>query len=306
MKLSRQKFSHYALASLVSLAVALGIGTTGAFSQSSTVKIDGSSTVFPIAEAAAEDFMKANSGTQVTVGVSGTGGGFKKFCAGEIDIANASRPIRSSEIDACKAKGVEYVTVEIAKDALTIVVNKDNTWLQEITTAELKKLWEPEAEKTITRWNEVNSSWPKEKIALFGPGSDSGTFDFFTAAIVGREDYSRADYTATEDDNIIVQGVARNVYALGYFGLAYYLENQDKLRAVKVNKVMPSAETVNNGAYTPLARPLYMYVKKSSLSSNPQVRAFVEFSLENATELVAEVGYVPLPESRYTSALQRL
>lgn len=306
MKLSRQKFSHYALASLVSLAVALGIGTTGAFSQSSAIKIDGSSTVFPLSEAMAEEFMKANPGAQVTVGVSGTGGGFKKFCAGEIDIANASRPIRNSEIETCKAKGIEYVPIEIAKDALTIVVSKKNTWLTNITKEELKKLWEPEAEGTITHWNEVNSSWPKEKIALFGPGSDSGTFDYFTAVIVGREDYSRADYTATEDDNNIVNGVARDPNALGYFGFAYYLENAEELRAVSVNGIEPSVQTVNNGAYHPLARPLYIYVKKSSLSSNPQVKAFVEFSLKNATRLVEEVGYVPLPESSYTSALGRL
>lgn len=306
MKLSRQKFSRYALAGVITLAAGFGIGTTKAFSQGSTIKIDGSSTVYPISEAMAEDFMKDNPGTEVTVGVSGTGGGFKKFCAGETDIANASRPIRKSEEDACKAKKVEYVTIEIAKDALTVVVNRNNTWLKNITTAQLKKLWEPEAEKKITHWNEVDPTWPKEKISLYGPGTDSGTFDYFTAAIVGVEDFSRADYTATEDDNVIVQGVASDRNALGYFGFAYYQENTGKLRAVSVNGVEPSAQTVNNGAYHPLARSLYIYVKKSSLESNPKVKAFVEFSLKNATQMVAEVGYVPLPESRYTSILSGL
>ncbi|MFZ4641218.1 MAG: PstS family phosphate ABC transporter substrate-binding protein [Nodosilinea sp.] len=306
MKLSRQKFSHYALAGVVTLATALGVGATSALSQSATtVKIDGSSTVYPISEAMAEEFMKANSGTQVTVGVSGTGGGFKKFCAGETDISNASRPIKKSEIEACKAKGIEYTEIEIGKDAITIVVNPKNTWLTNITPAELKKMWEPEAEKKITMWNEINPAWPKKDIKLYGPGTDSGTFDYFTAAIVGVEDFSRADYTATEDDNVIVTGVEGNEGALGYFGYAYYLENQGKLKAVQVNGVMPSPETINNGAYHPLARSLYIYVKKSSLSGNPKVKSFVEFMLKNPT-IISDVGYVPLPENRYTAALNKL
>ncbi|MBU6229038.1 MAG: PstS family phosphate ABC transporter substrate-binding protein [Cyanobacteria bacterium REEB459] len=307
MKLSRQRFSHYALGSVVTLAVALGIGTTNAFSQSSTtIKVDGSSTVYPISEAMAEEFMKQNSGTQVTVGVSGTGGGFKKFCAGETDISNASRPIKKSEIEACKAKGIEYTEIEIGKDALSVVVSTKNTWLTDITIAELKKLWEPDAEKKIMKWNEVNPKWPDTKIALYGPGTDSGTFDYFTAAIVGVEDFSRADYTATEDDNIIAQGVSKDENALGYFGYAYYVENNKILRTVKVNGVEPSETTVNNGAYHPLARSLYIYVKKSSLSSNPKVKAFVEFNLKNARRIVPDIGYVALPESRYTAALKNL
>jgi len=305
MELSRQIFNRYALAGVVAAVAALGIGTTSVLSQGSTIKIDGSSTVFPISEAMAEEFMAQNRGTQVTVGVSGTGGGFKKFCAGELDITGASRPIKGSEADECKAKGIEYVQVEVARDALTVVVNRSNP-LTEITSEQLKKIWEPAAEGKITRWNQVDSSWPNAAMALFGPGTDSGTFDYFTAAIVGEEGASRTDYTASEDDNTLVTGISRNVNALGYFGMAYYLENEETLKALSVDGIAPTPANVENGTYKPLSRPIFIYVKKSSLTGNPQVRSFVEFVLNNAPDIVPEVGYVPLSEARYTAIRQGL
>lgn len=305
MELSRQIFNRYALAGVVAAVAALGIGTTSALSQGSTIKIDGSSTVFPISEAMAEEFMAQNRGTQVTVGVSGTGGGFKKFCAGELDITGASRPIKGSEADECKAKGIEYVQVEVARDALTVVVNRSNP-LTEITSEQLKKIWEPAAEGKITKWNQVDSSWPNAAMALFGPGTDSGTFDYFTAAIVGEEGASRTDYTASEDDNTLVRGISRNVNALGYFGMAYYLENEETLKALSVDGIAPTPANVENGTYKPLSRPIFIYVKKSSLTGNPQVRSFVEFVLNNAPDIVPEVGYVPLSEARYTAIRQGL
>ncbi len=305
MELSRQIFNRYALAGVVAAVAALGIGTTSALSQGSTIKIDGSSTVFPISEAMAEEFMAQNRGTQVTVGVSGTGGGFKKFCAGELDITGASRPIKGSEADECKAKGIEYVQVEVARDALTVVVHPSNP-LTNITSEQLKKIWEPAAEGKITKWNQVDSSWPNAAMALFGPGTDSGTFDYFTAAIVGEEGASRTDYTASEDDNVLVLGVSRNASALGYFGMAYYLENQETLKALSVDGIAPTPANVEDGTYKPLSRPIFIYVKKSSLTGNPQVRSFVEFVLNNAPDIVPEVGYVPLSEARYTAIRQGL
>jgi len=307
MVLSRKMFNRYALAGVVTAAMAAGITAPSAFSQgSNVVLVDGSSTVFPISEAMAEEFMADNRGTQVTVGVSGTGGGFKKFCAGEIDVTGASRPIKQEEKDACAAAGIEYIEVPVATDALTVVINNENTWAEEMTTDQLKMLWEPAAEGTITRWNQIDPSWPNETIDLFGPGTDSGTFDYFTDEIVGEEGASRADYTASEDDNILVLGVSRDPFALGYFGLAYYLENEDTLKAVAVNGVLPTPANVENGTYVPLSRPLFMYVKKSSLDGNAQVRSFMEYVLDNAPEMVPEVGYVPLSDDRYASILSGL
>ncbi|MBD1874311.1 PstS family phosphate ABC transporter substrate-binding protein [Nodosilinea sp. FACHB-131] len=303
---SRQKFNRYVLAGAVTTAVALGIGVPSAVSQNSIIQIDGSSTVYPISEAMAEEFMAANRGTQVTVGVSGTGGGFSKFCAGELDITGASRPIKASEVEACAAAGIEYIEVPIATDALTVVINPENDWADEMTVEQLQTLWSPEAQGTITNWNQIDPSWPDEPIELFGPGTDSGTFDYFTETIVGEAGSSRADYTASEDDNILVIGVSRDPNAIGYFGLAYYLENQDTLKAVAVNGVEPTPENVENGTYAPLSRPIFVYVKKSSLEDRPEVRAFVEFMLENGPELVPEVGYVPLSEERYASILSEL
>jgi phosphate transport system substrate-binding protein len=306
MKLSRQKFNRYALAGTVTALVALGISAPSAFSQNSGIAIDGSSTVFPISEAMAEEFMAENSGIDVTVGVSGTGGGFEKFCADELDITGASRPIKQEEMDACAAAGIEYIEVPVATDAITVVINAENNWAEDMTIEQLKMLWEPAAEGTITSWSQIDSSWPDEPINLFGPGTDSGTFDYFTDEIVGEEGASRADYTASEDDNILVLGVSRDVNALGYFGLAYYLENQDTLKAVAVEGVLPTTENVDNGTYTPLSRPLFIYVKKDSLDNNDDVQAFVEFFLENASEIVPEVGYVPLSDDRYASILSGL
>lgn len=307
MVLSRKMFNRYALAGVVTAAMAAGITAPSAFSQgSNVVLIDGSSTVFPISEAMAEDFMADNRGTQVTVGVSGTGGGFKKFCAGEIDVTGASRPIKQEEKDACAAAGIEYIEVPVATDALTVVINNENTWAEEMTTEQLKMLWEPAAEGTITRWKQIDPKWPDQPINLFGPGTDSGTFDYFTDEIVGEEGASRADYTASEDDNLLVQGVSSDPFALGYFGLAYYLENEDTLKAVAVNGVLPTPANVENGTYVPLSRPLFMYVKKSSLDGNAQVRSFMEYVLDNAPEIVPEVGYVPLSDDRYASILSGL
>jgi phosphate transport system substrate-binding protein len=301
MVMSRQTFSRYALASAVAATVAIGFGVGQAQSQSRLIQVDGSSTVFPISEAMAEEFIAANPGMQVTVGVSGTGGGFKKFCENELDITGASRPIKASEAEACAAAGVEYVEVPIAIDALTVVVHPQNTWATSMTVEQLKMLWEPAAEGQITRWNQIDPSWPNTPISLYGPGTDSGTFDYFTEAIVGKSGDSRTDYTASEDDNILVVGVSRDRGALGYFGMAYYLENQGRLASVAINGVTPTADHVADGTYVPLSRPIFVYVKKSSLESRPEVRAFVEFMLNNATELVPEVGYVPLSESRYSA-----
>ncbi|MEA5450849.1 PstS family phosphate ABC transporter substrate-binding protein [Leptolyngbya sp. CCNP1308] len=306
MKLSRKTFNRYALAGALTTAVVLGISTPSAVSQNSIIQIDGSSTVYPISEAMAEEFMAANRGTQVTVGVSGTGGGFSKFCAGELDITGASRPIKDSEVEACAAAGIEYIEVPVATDALTVVINPENTWADEMTVEQLQTLWSPEAQGTITSWNQIDPSWPNEPIDLYGPGTDSGTFDYFTEVIVGESGSSRADYTASEDDNILVIGVGRETNAIGYFGLAYYLENQDTLKAVAVNGVEPTPENVENGTYAPLSRPIFVYVKTSSLESRPEVRAFVEFMLENGPEIVPEVGYVPLSEQRYADLLAEL
>jgi len=288
-------------------AVAATIGFAAATSAqaqvSGTVVIDGSSTVYPISEAMAEDFMAENPDARVSVGVSGSGGGFSKFCAGETDISNASRAIKPEEIEACAAEGIEYIEVLVGTDALAVVVNPDNTWLNNITLEELQTLWEPAAEGTITRWNQVNASWPNEPIALYGPGTDSGTFDYFTEEVMGESGASRADYTASEDDNILVLGVSRDENAIGYFGLAYYLENQDVLRNVSIEGVPASFETGKDGTY-PLARPLYIYISKEALQ-RPEVDAFVEYYITTArdTEIVTEVGYIPVTDDDYDAAL---
>ena len=268
------------------------------------VKIDGSSTVFPITEAMAEDFQKSTKGkVKVTVGISGTGGGFKKFCRGETDVSDASRPILKKEMEDCKAAGVQYVELPVAYDALTVVIHPENKWAQTLTVDELKKMWEPAAQGKVKTWKQVNSAWPDQPIKLFGPGADSGTFDYFTEAVNGKAKSSRGDFTASEDDNVLVQGVSRDVNALGYFGFAYYLENKDKLRAAKiVNKsgqaVEPAFETVINGKYQPLARPIFIYINAKALD-RPEVKEFVEFYMKNAEALVREVKYVPLPAKAY-------
>lgn len=261
------------------------------------IKVDGSSTVYPITEAVAEEFQNKKRGSvQVTVGISGTGGGFKKFCsdneAVKTHISNASRPIKDSEKEMCQAAGVKYVEIPVAYDAITVVVSKENP-LTNITTAELKKMWEPDATKKITRWNQVNSSWPNAPLKLYGPGADSGTFDYFTEEIMGESGDSRTDYTPSEDDNVLVQGVANDKNALAYFGYTYYEENQDKLKALKVDGVAPSSQTVSDGTYKPLARPIFIYIDVEAAKSNPAVKEFVEYYLDNATQLVKEVRSIP-------------
>ncbi|HEX7174202.1 MAG TPA: PstS family phosphate ABC transporter substrate-binding protein [Pyrinomonadaceae bacterium] len=278
------------------------------------IKVDGSSTVFPVTEAVAEEFQREKGGrVKVTVGISGTGGGFKKFARGETDVSNASRPISKEEMEAAKQNGIEYIELPIAFDALTVVVNPQNDWVTSMTVDELKKVWEPEAQEKVTRWNQIRPEWPNEKIALFGAGADSGTFDYFTEAIVGKAKSSRGDYTASEDDNVLVQGIEGNKYALGYIPYAYFAPHSARMKAVGIewskNKtqgpVMPSPENVLSGAYNPLSRPLFIYVSTKGLAK-PEVKEFVEFYLKNVGALAREVKYLPLPEGAYQTATERL
>ncbi|MDP3089893.1 MAG: PstS family phosphate ABC transporter substrate-binding protein [Nitrospira sp.] len=270
------------------------------------IKVDGSSTVFPITEAVAEEFQKETRGSvRVTVGISGTGGGFKKFCRGEIDVQDASRPISSSEMEACRAGGVQFYELPIAFDALTIAVSPQATWVDSITVAELKTMWEPSAQGRVTKWNQVRSTWPDQPLKLFGAGSDSGTFDYFTEAVVGKAKSSRGDFTASEDDNTLVQGIANDKQALGYIPYAYYEPNKKRLKAVAIDDghgpVSPSRETVENGSYQPLSRPLFIYVNAKS-ASKPEVKRFVEFYLAQVPVLAPQVKYVPLPPQAYALA----
>lgn len=283
------------------VAAACG-GAEAPASGSQVIAADGSSTVFPVTEAVAEEFQKAHRGTRVTVGSSGTGGGFQKFCRNETDISNASRPIRQTEVEACSKAGIDYIELPVAYDGLAIVIHPKNTWATSMTVDELKKMWEPAAQGTITRWNQIRPEWPDQPIRLFGAGVDSGTFEYFTEAITGKAAASRGDYTSSEDDNVIVQGVSGDPNALGYFGYAYYEQNQDKLQLVAVDDkdesngagaIAPSPGTVANGTYRPLSRPVFIYVKAGSLD-RPEVANFIQFYLDQGQELVREVGYVPL------------
>jgi len=304
----QMKFQKHAVALLLTGAVTL----LPQASHAQIVKVDGSSTVYPITEAVAEEFQKAKKNLiKVTVGISGTGGGFKKFCRGEIDISDASRPILKKEMEDCRAAGIEYIELPVAFDALTVVINPKNAFLKSITVDELKKMWEPGAQGKVTRWNQINAAWPNAPIKLFGPGADSGTFDYFTEAVVGKSKSSRGDFTASEDDNVLVQGVARDVNALGYFGFAYYVENKDKLKAVPIVEkagkpaVEPSMETVLKGTYQPLARPIFIYISVKSLGK-PEVREFVEYYMKHGSKLSREVKYVPLPDVAYTTGWQHV
>ena len=267
-----------------------------------TIKVDGSSTVFPVTEAVAEEFRGVHPEVKVTIGVSGTGGGFKKFSRGETNISNASRPIKDKEKAACAENNINYLELEVAYDGLAVLVNPENDWVKSFTIEELKKIWEPSAQGKIMRWNQVNPEWPDEELHLFGPGVASGTYDYFTEAIVGESGSSRGDFTASEDDHVLVQGIAGDKYSLGFFGLAYYTENKDKLSLIGVHNgtevVKPTLETVKNGTYTPLSRPLFIYVNSTSVAS-PEVVDFVNFYLDNADELSKDVGYIPLPEEDY-------
>ena len=286
------------------------LGVTERVAQAQLIQIDGSSTVFPVTEAVAEEFQKAKKGKiKVTVGIAGTGGGFKKFCRGETDISDASRPILKQEMEACKGAGIEYIELPVAFDALTVIVNPKNDWSPSMTVAELKKIWEPAAQGKVTKWNQVRSSWPDAPLKLFGAGADSGTFDYFTEAITGKAKSSRGDFTASEDDNVLVQGVANDRNALGFFGFAYYAENKNKLKAVSIDNgkgaVGPSEKSVLDGSYQPLSRPIYIYVSKKS-AEKPEVKEFVEFYLKSAPNLVKQVKYVPLPDKVYGLGISRL
>ncbi len=281
--------------------------TTTSPSFSGTIEIDGSSTVYPITEAVAEEFHKLHPQVRINVGISGTGGGFKRFVVGETQISDASRPIKDSEKEQAAKNGIEWVEMPVAYDGLSIMVNPQNTWVTSMTTAELKKLWEPGS--TIKRWNQIRSEWPDQPINLYGPGTDSGTFDYFTEAINGKEDASRADYTASEDDNVLVQGIAGDKNALGYFGYAYYVENKDKLKLVAIDSgsgpVLPSEKTINDGSYKPLSRPIFIYVNKAALA-RPELKEFVRFYMTKGPELVSEVGYIQLPAKFYTDNLAKI
>lgn len=311
MKLFKQVMFLGACLSFSGLAMA---------TESKMIKVDGSSTVFPVTEAMAEEFQLAQKGqVKVTVGISGTGGGFKKFCRGETDLQNASRPITQKEMEDCAGQKIKFVELPIAFDAMVIVVNPKNQWLREITVEQLKKMWEPAAQGKVTHWDQVNAQWPHQPLKLYGAGSDSGTFDYFTEAIVGKAKSSRGDYTASEDDNTLVQGVSNDVNGLGYIPLSYYEENKTKLKALGVvanteatakdkkktpKAVLASKETVENGTYAPLSRPLFIYVSEKALQK-PEVNQFVEFYLKNASSFVPEVKYVSLPPKAYELGLKR-
>lgn len=301
-------------AALLVTTLALTIFTVSVVSQtklSGTIKVDGSSTVYPITEAVAEEFTKRHPQVRVTVGISGTGGGFKKFARGETDISNASRPIKKEEDEECRKNNIAYIELPIAYDALAVVVNPRNNWCDYLTVDELKRMWEPAAQGKIVSWSQIRKGFPDRPLRLFGPGTDSGTFDFFTEFVCGKAGASRGDFTASEDDNVLVQGVASDTNALGYFGVAYYEANKNRLKAVAIlhpdynngKPCLPSAKAVIENRY-PLARPLFIYVNRKS-ADRPEVRAFVEFYLKNAARLAREVGYVPLPKRAYELAVER-
>ncbi len=288
----------------IAALVAATFTTSHVIAADKIIKIDGSSTVYPITEAVAEEFQIAQK-VKVTVGESGTGGGFKKFCRGETDIANASRPISSKEMAECKEAGIQYIELPIAYDGLTVVVNAKNDWVKSLSADDLKKIWN--SGSNVKNWKDINPAYPDKKLGLYGPGTASGTFDYFTEAINGKKGASRTDYTPSEDDNVLVQGVSGNVGGMAYFGYAYYEENKDKLRAIPISAkagkpaVMPSTESVKDGSYQPLSRPLFIYVNATTAAFKPEVKAFVSFYLENAPALVKEVKYVPLPTEDYVA-----
>lgn len=296
------------IATILTLALVAPIVLTACGGQTATgltgeIRIDGSSTVFPITEAVAEEFIGLNPDMQIPVGVSGTGGGFKKFIAGELDITNASRPIKAEEAAAAKAAGIEYLEITVAFDGLSVLVNKDNTWVNNLTTEELAMIWGPDSK--VQTWKDVNPAWPDEKIKLYAPGTDSGTFDYFTEEINGESGAIRQDFTGSEDDNVLVQGIAGDKNALGFFGYAYYEENKDKLKVVSINNVEPSPKTIEDGSYSPLSRPLFLYVKKAALEKE-EVMEFLKFYIENAANLATEVGYIQLPAKMYDDQLELL
>jgi phosphate transport system substrate-binding protein len=292
---------------VLAMTVGLTSGMAHAGSLAGLVKVDGSSTVFPITEAAAEDFGTVEAKVRVTAGVSGTGGGFKKFIKGEIDLCDASRPIKSVEVDAAKAAKINYVAFPVAFDGLSVVVNPSNDWVDHLTVAELKKIWEPDSK--VKTWKDIRATWPDRAIKLYGPGTDSGTFDYFTEAINGKAQASRADFTKSEDDNVLVMGVASDKDALGYFGYSYVAGNLKKIKPVAIQgaakPVAPSEATIMDGTYAPLSRRLFVYANTESLKK-PEVYAFLEYYLKNAARFSTEVGYVALPAGEYQKALKEL
>lgn len=307
------KMLKKSLVAAVGILACLSLSRSALAAGRTLIRIDGSSTVYPITEAVAEEFQKTHPGVKVIVGISGTGGGFKKFGRGETDISDASRPIKPSEVELCEKNSIEYIELPVAFDGLAVMVNPRNTWAESMTVAELKKLWEPEAQGQGTHWNQIRPEWPDKRISLLGPGVDSGTYDYFTEAIVGKEGASRGDFVASEDDNVLVQGIANDPLALGFFGLAYYEENKDKLKLVAIDDekeengrgpIIPTPETVSRGTYQPLSRPIFIYVNRQA-AGRPEVRKFVEFYLRNVKALVREVGYVPLPDEAYELILER-
>ena len=296
------------------VAGAIGLGGYGQPAHAATlIKVDGSSTVYPITEAVAEEFQKKHPKVKVIVGISGTGGGFKKFCNRETDINDASRPIKVSEVELCLDNTVGYIELPVAFDGLAVLVNPKNDWVDRMTVKELKKLWEPAAQGKITRWSQIRAGWPDKEIHLFGAGTDSGTYDYFTEAIVGKEHASRGDFTASEDDNVLVQGIATDVLALGFFGVAYYEHNKDRLKLVPIDDenpkngagpILPTLDNVQNGTYQPLARPIFIYVSKKA-ADRPEIAEFITFYLTAGRPLVREVGYIPLPDRVYDLVLKR-
>jgi phosphate transport system substrate-binding protein len=307
----RRSFVGFAVVSLLTLSVFAMTGCGGGGGKeeaglSGSIHIDGSSTVFPITEAVAEEFQKVNPGVRVMVAISGTGGGFKKFTAGETDISDASRPIKHAEMEKAKEKGIGFIEMPIAYDGISVVVNPNNHFVDYLTTEELKRIWQPGS--TVQSWSDVRPDWPDKPIKLYGPGTDSGTFDYFTGAINGKEQACRSDFTASEDDNVLVQGVAGDEDALGFFGFAYYEENTSRLKLVPVDAgtgpVAPSQRTIIDGTYAPLSRPIFIYARREA-ADRPEVTAFVKYYITHAPQLVREVGYVPLPSAVYALSMKR-
>ena len=301
----RKFFRLVATLSILSLISIAGCSSEdnseGTVSTSSTIEIDGSSTVFPITQAVAEEYIAINPDVRIPVGVSGTGGGFKRFIVGDTAISNASRPIKDEEVATAKDNGISYTELIVAYDGISVIVNLDNDWAECLTVEQLNKIWNPE--NPAENWNEIDPSFPDAKLSLYGPGTDSGTFDYFTDEINGDEGVSRADYVASEDDNVLVMGVSGDKNSLGYFGYAYYIENKDKLKVVKIDGgegcIEPSIDTIANGSYSPLARPVFIYVNNDEYSSRPEIAAFIEFFLTDGTQYVDEVGYVPIGDANY-------
>ena len=310
IKTKMKKILSLGIIGTLSIGILTGCGGQTQDAQaglSGSIAIDGSSTVYPISEAVAEEFQKMNQGVKVTVNFSGTGGGFEKFLVKETDINDASRPIKDKEINKAKESGIEYLELKVAYDGLSVVVNKDNDYVDYLTLEELKKIWEPNS--SVKTWKDVRAEWPAEHIKLYGPGSDSGTFEYFTEEVNGEAGAIRVDYTASEDDNVLVNGIAGDKDSIGFFGYAYYIENKDKLKVVPIDSgngpVAPNAETVENGTYEPLSRPLFIYVNKEALQRE-EIKEFINYYLTEGKELIPEIGYVKLPQAEYDNQLSQI